>query len=284
MGEDGYHSDMKKLRYLWGIPALVAAPVSAEVRNAEDNGFVIFHTAEISASPDEIWKRLLAPKDWWQKEHSWSGSSEGFSIEPKAGGCFCELFQEKQEDGTQKTVGSVEHMRVIFARPGMVLRMQGALGPLQSEAVTGTFTVAMAQQPGGKTSKLSFSYIVGGYMRYKMAAIAPAVDKVLAAQFASLIAPFQIAEVSPELPDGWKLDVKDLKRADESGTDDPADVVTRGDANDGVAADDAETSKPDDPAPKSSATVTPPPGKGGKPAAKVQSPVTDPASAAKKER
>lgn len=191
--------------------AMIATPAAAEVKTTSESGFNIVHIAEVPASPDAVWKRLLAPKDWWNKAHSWSGSSEGFTIDPKANGCFCELFQEKGADGKLKTVGSVEHMRVIFAQPGKVLRMQGALGPLQSEAVIGTLTVAMESVKEGKATKLSFSYVVGGYMRYKVSDIAPAVDKVLGEQFKNLTAPFVATPVAEAKADGFSLDVEKIE-------------------------------------------------------------------------
>jgi hypothetical protein len=246
---------MKKL--ILFAAALGAFPISAfaEVKNTADNGFVIVHNAQADAAPEEIWKRLISPKDWWLKAHSWSGSADGFYIDAKAGGCFCENFFETQKDSKQKIVGSVEHMRVIFAQPGTVLRMQGALGPLQSEAVNGTFTVAMAANPDGQGTKLSFSYVVGGYMRYKGSEIAPAVDKVVGEQFASLLAPFQKITADSGKPANWSLDIDGL-------TGDTEDPKAEGDLS-------SVPAKPA--APKSS---TP----------KAKAPAVDPAAAVKKER
>jgi hypothetical protein len=187
--------------------AVFSAPAFAEVKSQTDAGFSVVHVAEVSATPDQIWKRLVAPKEYWSKSHSWSGSVAGFSIDPKAGGCFCELIQETGTDGKTKTIGSVEHMRVIFASPGKVLRMQGALGPLQAEAVLGTLTVAIEPIKDGGRTKLSFSYVVGGYMRYKMTDIAPSVDKVIGEQFASLIKPFAKPDEAEEKVSDWKLDL-----------------------------------------------------------------------------
>ena len=135
------------MKYEFVTIALLAAtstPALGEVKAEAEVGFNIIHVATVNATPDEIWRRLLSPKDYWNKAHSWSGSAAGFYIDAQANGCFCELFQETDSNGQVKTVGSVEHMRVIFAQPGKVLRMQGALGPLQSEAVIGTLTVAIA--------------------------------------------------------------------------------------------------------------------------------------------
>ncbi len=201
---------MEKLLIPTVIVAVCSSPAIAEVKTVTDGGFNIVHIAEVTAEPDVVWKRLIAPKDYWSKAHSWSGSSEGFYIDAQANGCFCELFQEKGADGKTKTTGSVEHMRVIFAQPGKVLRMQGALGPLQSEAVLGTLTVAIEPLKEGGGSKLSFSYVVGGYMRYKTSEIAPAVDTVLGEQFKSLIAPFAAKVGAETKADGFSLDVEKL--------------------------------------------------------------------------
>ncbi len=207
----------------------VSGNANAEVKAQSDAGFNVVHIAEVEASPEDLWKRLISPKDYWSKEHSWSGSSAGFYIDPQAGGCFCELMQDK--DASTKTkpgakpAGSVEHMRVIFAQPGKVLRMQGALGPLQSEAVMGTLTVAMQPMPaknGGKPlTKLSFSYVVGGYMRYKVSEIAPAVDKVIGEQFASLIKPFAPSGKISDKPSNWSLDLEGIEDSDTPVSDSP---------------------------------------------------------------
>lgn len=190
--------------------AVISSPAVAEVKATSDTGFNVVHIASVKAGPDEIWKRLLAPKDWWNKAHSWSGSSAGFYIDAQANGCFCELFQETGADGKLKTTGSVEHMRVIFAQPGKVLRMQGALGPLQSEAVIGTLTIAMEPAKDGADTKVSFSYVVGGYMRYKVADIAPAVDKVLAEQFRNLLSPFAAQDKATPKSEGFRLDIENI--------------------------------------------------------------------------
>jgi hypothetical protein len=141
------------------------------------------------------------------------------------------LMQDKGTDvkakSASKPAGSVEHMRVIFAQPGKVLRMQGALGPLQSEAVLGTLTVAMqpvlAKNGGKPLTKLSFSYVVGGYMRYKVSEIAPAVDKVIGEQFASLIKPFAQSGKIADKASNWSLDLEGIEDSDKPAGDTPAD-------------------------------------------------------------
>ncbi len=210
----GYTAIMKKLAYI--TAAIVALPSTAfaEIKAQGDNGFNVVHIATVEAQPDVIWKRLITPKDYWSSAHSWSGSVDGFTLDPRAGGCFCELIQDKDAKGKPKTIGSVEHMRVIFAQPGKVLRMQGALGPLQSEAILGTLTVAINPVKDGTGTTVSFSYVAGGYMRYKISEIAPAVDKVIGEQFARLIKPYTAIETSVGKPKDWSLDLGGLTDED----------------------------------------------------------------------
>jgi len=203
--------------------AAISSPAFAEVKAASDTGFNSVHIATVNASPEDIWQRLLTPKDYWNRAHSWSGSSAGFYIDAQANGCFCELFQEADANGKLKTVGSVEHMRVIFAQPGKVLRMQGALGPLQSEAVIGTLTVAMEPAKDSVGTRVSFSYVVGGYMRYKVSEIAPAVDKVLGEQFKNMLLPFDPVTTEAPKVDSFKLDIETIE---EAVTDEASDVRT----------------------------------------------------------
>jgi hypothetical protein len=214
---------MKSAFFPAALLAATSSPAFAEVKAASDTGFNSVHIATVKATPEEIWTRLLTPKDYWNKAHSWSGSTAGFYIDAQANGCFCELFQEADVNGKLNTVGSVEHMRVLFAHPGKVLRMQGALGPLQSEAVIGTLTVAMEPSKDKAGTRVSFSYVVGGYMRYTVAEIAPAVDKVLGEQFKNMLLPFAPAETVLPKIDGFKLDIETIE---EAAADAPTEVST----------------------------------------------------------
>ena len=84
-------------------------------------------------------------------------------------------------------MGSAEHMHVIFADPQRgLLRMAGALGPLQGEAVRGVLTITLTKTETG--TRIDWEYVVGGYMRFQTAEIAPAVDQVLGEQLGRLAA------------------------------------------------------------------------------------------------
>lgn len=228
--------------------ALFAAPAKAEVKTLTEQGFSVLHAADVLAKPEDVWKRLLAPKDWWNPSHSWSGSTEGFYIDPQAGGCFCELFQEKDKDGKIVTKGSVEHMRVIFSQPAKVLRMRGSLGPMQSEAATGTLTIAMEPLKSGAGTRISFSYVVGGYMRFKMADIGPAADAMLRDQFDRLVKPLGkvVGNDTAETPDAdKKTDTKTDAKAPAKAGPKKAEAKTDLDAVVGSIEPEEKVGKPE---------------------------------------
>ncbi|MGB7407027.1 MAG: SRPBCC family protein [Pontixanthobacter sp.] len=161
-----------------------AFPARAEVVAAADNAFVTRDMVVVSSQPREVWLALISPAKWWNAEHTFSGNSDNLTLMPKASGCFCERIPPDETSGTVGLEGSVEHMRVILAIPDQALRMQGNLGPLQSEPVDGVFTVTLAIVPEG--TRLTFEYAVGGFMRFETPVIAKAVDNVMAQQLKSL--------------------------------------------------------------------------------------------------
>jgi carbon monoxide dehydrogenase subunit G len=164
----------------WFLPILAfagAAPAAAEVTSQGESGFATAGSVTVAVTPGEAWAALIEPKLWWNPEHSWSGDGANLSLDPHAGGCFCEALA----DG-----GSVEHMRVIHAAPGKQLRMAGALGPLQGEALAATLSVTL--EPEGEGTKIAWAYKVGGYTDLPIEQIAPAVDAVISQQFHRLAA------------------------------------------------------------------------------------------------
>lgn len=154
---------------VWG-----ATPAMAEVKEASDSGFTVNQTKSVAASPDKVWAALIAPAGWWSSAHSWSGNAKNLSLDPRAGGCFCERWG----------AGEAEHGRVVHAVKGKLLRISGALGPLQGEAVTGTLSFTLT--PEGTGTKISVDYVVGGHSRFPLKDIAGGVDGVIGEQVASL--------------------------------------------------------------------------------------------------
>lgn len=153
---------------LLGMAAFTAR---AEVVNSSDSSFQVKSAFNINAPAARVYVAFSQIGHWWNPEHSWSGKAANLSLHPRAGGCFCEKLPEG---------GSVQHMTVVFAQPGKLLRLSGALGPLQPGALAGSMDWALADK--GNHTELSLSYDVAGHYAGGLDKIAPAVDGVLTEQ------------------------------------------------------------------------------------------------------
>jgi uncharacterized protein YndB with AHSA1/START domain len=172
--------------------AAPAVPTRAEVVAQSDAGFVIKHSVEVAADQQTVWKALVAPAKWWSSDHTWSHDAANLYLDAQGSGCFCEKLPKPADAPADQRIGSVEHMHVLYADPQRgVLRMSGALGPLQGEALNGTLTIELKKTEAG--TRIEMEYVVGGYMRMKTEEIAPAVDTVLGQQLTSLAKLFETA-------------------------------------------------------------------------------------------
>ena len=165
-----------------GFVAAVPSPAEAEVTASSDSGFVSHSEAVVAATPAEVWAALLFPAGWWNGEHSYSGDSANLTLDAVPGGCFCETIPGA--DGVP--AGKIEHMRVVYLAPHSTLRLSGGLGPLQSDAVTGVLTITLGSEGAG--TKITWDYVVGGYVRTSMTGLAPVVDRVVGEQLIRLAA------------------------------------------------------------------------------------------------
>ena len=163
----------------------LSAPAAAEVVDKSPDHFVTRDSVTVEAAPKAVWLALIEPAGWWDNTHTWSGSAANLSIVPQGGGCFCERIPEKDAAADTGLAGSAQHMTVVMAEPAKVLRMRGALGPLQSEPVDGVLTVTMQPVSGGGT-KLVWEYVVAGHLRYPVDKISAAVDGVMSQQLGHL--------------------------------------------------------------------------------------------------
>lgn len=210
---------------VWRIACLVvvaasgSSPASAEKSAA---AFVARTQVEVPAPPNEAWETLIAPERWWDKAHTWSGDAANLSLNAQAGGCFCERLPVAIGTSRQGRAGSVEHLHVVHVRPGKLLRMSGALGPLQGEAVAATLTITLESTNVG--TRITWEYVVGGYMRFRPTEIGPGVAGVLAGQLGRLavaIGP-AVPGVQDRMPDGTpKFEV--IMPPDSSTLADPKD-------------------------------------------------------------
>lgn len=179
------------VRFPFVGPALAAAalacfPNSAEAKVVASGagGFITNDTRVVDATPREVWLALIAPGEWWSSDHTWSGDAANMTITPQAGGCFCERIPAVENRNIVGLDGSARHMTVVMSSPDKVLRMRGGLGPLQSEPVDGVLTITIAPMEEG--SRVTFEYVVGGFMRFDPAAISKAVDGVMTQQLEGL--------------------------------------------------------------------------------------------------
>ena len=185
--------------------AVLAAPASAEVIETSGSGFTTRDSVVVEAGTQAIWLALITPGEWWNDAHTWSGAASNMTLEPQAGGCFCERIPASEEDGAIGLEGSVRHMTVVQSFPRKVLRMRGGLGPLQSEPADGVLTITL--KPVDGATRILWEYVVGGHMRYEVPVIARAVDGVMSQQLKGIADMF-----------GGAMDVADEPEAVEENT------------------------------------------------------------------
>lgn len=179
---------MRALRLLAIASIAVATGIHAEVKEAGADHLLIVDARTVHASPDKVYAALIDIGHWWDGEHTYSHDAANLSLQSSAGGCFCERW------GAQ----SVAHGRVIWANPGHLLRLDTALGPLQSMAVQGVMTFAL--KPSGDGTAVQFEYRVNGSGSSGLDKLAPTVDGVLMAQLGRLQSYVETGKAQPAKP------------------------------------------------------------------------------------
>jgi uncharacterized protein YndB with AHSA1/START domain len=165
---------------------IVSDRACAEVTDSAPNGFGLRETVHIAATNDKVYAALITPQRWWSSDHTFSHNAANLSLDTRAGGCWCEALP----DG-----GSVEHMIVVFAAPGKLLRLRGALGPFQAMAVDSVLTWTLAPTKDG--TDVTLVSTTGGYTPGGLEAISKVADRVLGEQLARLKAFIETG--SPEM-------------------------------------------------------------------------------------
>lgn len=154
----------------------VAGQARGDVLAVHPGGFETGTVVSIAAPAERVWATLQSPARWWDPEHTYSGDSANLSLGAQAGDCFCERLPGN---------GSVEHARIIYFQPSRLLRLQGGLGPLQAETVTGVLTFELLAE-GTAATQVKMTYRVSGHLRAGSEKLAPLVDQVLALQLQRL--------------------------------------------------------------------------------------------------
>ena len=160
------------------VPVLAAGlhfPAVAAPTEVSPTGFVVTLRHETSASPRQLYEALGRIDQWWNGSHSYSGKASSLSLSLQAGGCFCERWEQN----------SIEHARVINALENRLLRLSGALGPLQALAVEGVLSFAISEKEGRTT--LDVTYRVAGPASAGLDRLAEPVDGVIAEQAKRLV-------------------------------------------------------------------------------------------------
>lgn len=138
----------------------------------DSRGFVTESIVSIHASANHVWDTLGEVSNWWDSHHSFSLDAKNLVLDLRVGGYFLE-----QMGGGQGVI----HSTVIFSKRGELLRLSGALGPLQMLGAHGTLTLEFKQNESG--IELHAMYVVVGRNLQDWAA---AVEQVLDQQLIRL--------------------------------------------------------------------------------------------------
>lgn len=160
------------------IALLLTAPLpaAAKVLDVSRNGFTLENSVTVPVDAATAWKALVDEVGrWWPADHTWTGKAGNLSIEPRAGGCFCEI------DGGHQAL----HMSIAHVQPEKLLRMLGGLGPLQGMGLSGTMEWRFAAADGGGTT-ITLWYRAGGYTPDDISGFVPVIDRVQAQQLGGL--------------------------------------------------------------------------------------------------
>jgi hypothetical protein len=133
-----------------GLTALGGA--HASVVQVAAGGFTVRNVVTVQASAHDAFEALVNDVGkWWNPAHTYSQDSGNLSIDARPGGCFCERLPAG---------GGVLHMLVVNVQPVRLLRLTGALGPLQNSGASGALTWEFEAVPRG--TQITLTYSVGG--------------------------------------------------------------------------------------------------------------------------
>jgi Polyketide cyclase / dehydrase and lipid transport len=157
------------------VAAAMTRPAAADVRDSSPSGFTVENSVVVPVNAATAWAALVNDVDaWWPKDHSWWGRESKLTIDARAGGCFCEIAGERQ----------AQHLQVVFADPPRLLRLAGALGPMQGMGLSGVQEWRLQAADGG--TRITLWYRAGGYSPDDLRELAPVVNRVQGLQLGGL--------------------------------------------------------------------------------------------------
>lgn len=170
---------MRKQIFAALLMALAPAGLaSADVKAKAPDGFTIQIKSQTKRDRDEAWAHLLDIASWWSSAHTYSGEAKSLSIDARAGGCWCEIWNG----------GEVEHGRVVLVMPREIVRFDTSLGPLQDLGVKAAMTLTLSDGTEGRTM-VTLDYKVTGSSLSGLDVLAPVVEGVLAEAMTRFAAP-----------------------------------------------------------------------------------------------
>jgi hypothetical protein len=72
--------------------AVICPSAHAAIDDAQPNGFSVVEAVHIAAPPDKVYAVLIDPARWWDGGHSFSRDAKNFTLDARAGGCWCETL------------------------------------------------------------------------------------------------------------------------------------------------------------------------------------------------
>ena len=158
------------------LSVILTTGARAEVTDAAAGGFTTVNEVLIDASVEVSWRAAIDDIGlWWNSDHTISGDASRLSITAVPQGCFCEDLGGD---------AGVVHLNVSMVSPGVVIRLTGGLGPLGLMGVTGNMTWEFEALED--TTKVTFTYVVGGYRPGGLDSISGGVDYVIGEALARL--------------------------------------------------------------------------------------------------
>lgn len=167
---------MNRLLALVTATALLTSAAQANVTAQSASGFATATEGDLKVGPQQAFDAFVGIGKWWDMEHSYSHDGANMHMDLKPGGTWYE---------TLPGGGTVTHMHVAQAAPGMRLVLAGGLGPLAFMGVNGALTVTFEKTAQGTHVKLA--YAVGGFDPGEFKTMSKAVDGVLTAQLARYV-------------------------------------------------------------------------------------------------
>lgn len=153
--------------------AAAASPAFADVKASAPDALTIQFKGVMPLDKAAAYARSLAVGKWWSDQHTYSGKAANMTVEPKAGGCWCEKWAG----------GEVEHGRVVAMMKNQMVRYSAALGPLQATGVNAMLTITLADGASPNQTAVTMDYVVVGSSLSGLDKMSTPVDGVLKEQF-----------------------------------------------------------------------------------------------------